>query len=60
MDDVACELPRALLCKVTAEDDELSGFQSCVQDESRRFADDGKRSTEEDLRCLGRFGGWRE
>ena len=53
VDDVAFELPRVLLSEVRADDDELSGFHKWIQDESRRNAEDGKRSADEDLRCFG-------
>lgn len=58
VDDVALELPRVLLSEVMADDDELSGFHKCIQDESRRNAEDGKRSADEDLRCFGGLGDW--
>ena len=56
MDDVAFELPRVLLRELMTDDDELSGFHKCIQDESRRNGDDGKRSADEDLRCFGGLG----
>ena len=56
VDDVALELPRVLLSEVMADEDELSGFHKCIQDESRRNVEEGKRSADEDLRCFGGLG----
>ena len=58
VDDVALELPRVLLSEVRTDDDELSGFHKCIQDESRRNPEDGKTSADEDLRCFGGLRDW--
>ena len=45
-------LPEKVDGDVIAIKDELCGFHKWAQAESRRGADDGNRSTDEELRCL--------